>query len=452
MKSLILDKKIPPLRDGKFNDKSTDVLLPFRYKDENSSHLISRWSLVQKCLLMLTISCCLMLTSCNGSGGGSAGGGIDGTGIMSSGAVSAFGSIIVNGTEFDTSDADIIINGEKIGEGDDVVRDNLNIGQIVTVEGRISADGNSTIADRVIYTNNVAGLVENITSIDDTTKEIVVLGQTVIVNVITKFEPVTYTFDSIAIDDVVEVSGYLDDNRVIRATFIENIMNIVEFDVTGFIENLVSNSKTFQINDLTVNYSRMDSSDLPEDFRNELFVEVGGVLDELSGELIATAIELADESDSDEVDDFEIMGFVTEIISENDIIKFKVGNQEVHADADPDIVAYVDGDPSDIVLGQKLEAEGSLVDGILIADEVEFWEPDQIEIEGIVDEVVFIGEFPEFTFKERDDQVFLTNEDTEFEDVAKEDIEVGIMLEVKGVPQDIDQIVIQADKVTLELE
>jgi hypothetical protein len=109
-------------------------------------------------------------------------------------------------------------------------------------------------------------------------------------------------------------------------------------------------------------------------------------------------------------------------------------------------------DPSDIAPGQKLEAEGSLVDGILFADEIEFWEPDQIEVEGIVDEVGFIDDFPEFTFEDRDDQVVQTNEETEFEDISKEEIEVGIRLEVKGIPQDIDHSVILADKVSFEIE
>ena len=36
--------------------------------------------------------------------------------------------------------------------------------------------------------DNVEGPVEGVSVIDDTTKEIVVLGQTVIVNVITKFK------------------------------------------------------------------------------------------------------------------------------------------------------------------------------------------------------------------------------------------------------------------------
>jgi hypothetical protein len=146
------------------------------------------------------------------------------------------------------------------------------------------------------------------------------------------------------------------------------------------------------------------------------------------------------------------MGFVTEVISVNDIIKFKIGNQEVHVDSDPAIVEYVDGDPSDIAPGQKLEAEGSLEDGILIAVEIEFWEPDQIEVEGIVDEVRLVGEFPEFTFGGREDQVVQTDADTEFENINKMDIEVGLNIEVKGVPQDIEQSVIKADKVSFEID
>jgi hypothetical protein len=110
----------------------------------------------------------------------------------------------------------------------------------------------------------------------------------------------------------------------------------------------------------------------------------------------------------------------------------------------------VDGTAADILLGAKLEAEGRLVDGILFADEIEFWGPDQIEVEGIVDEVDFIDGFPEFTFAGRDDQVVQTNGETEFEDVNKEEIEAGMKLEVKGVPVDIDQNVIIADKVSLE--
>ena len=410
-------------------------------------------SLVLKGLILASFVSLLMISCSGGGGSGYAGGGIDGTGIMSAGVVSAFGSIVVNGTDFDTSKAEVIINGVLVGVGDEFVEDNLRIGMVVTVEGRVFQD-ESAVADRVLYGANVVGPVESVSSIDPTTKEIVILGQTVFVNVITKYKPDGFDFDSIALNDVVEVSGYLDDNGAIRATYLEmigDITTILDYEVTGFVENLSPLLKTFTINGLTVNYSLIENS-LPEGIpADALFVEVEGRLG-LGGELIATNIELGDGLGGDDGYEVEITGFVTEILSDNGIIKFKIGNQEVHADLDPENVEYVDGDPADIVLGQKLEAEGSLEGGILTAWEIEFWKPDQIEVEGVVDQVGFIGGFPEFTFEERDDQLFQTNIDTNYEDIEPGDIEAGIELEVKGVPVDIAHEVVVADKVSFEVD
>ena len=397
----------------------------------------------------------LLLISCSGGGGGmTAGGGIGGTGIISQGAVSAFGSIFVNGTEFDTSNAEIIVNGEEIGVGDEFVQENLDIGRVVTVEGRLISD-ESAVADRVIYSSNVVGPISTVSGIDPDTNEIAldVLGQTVVINLITQFKGTSY--DTIDVDDVVVVSGYRNFDGSIRATFIEKTGNFSagsQVEVTGFITNLDTGLETFEIQDLTVNYSTI-AGELPEGIpADNLLVEVQGTLDTPDGVLNATDIELADELAGEEVEEFEIMGYVTEVISENDIIKFKIGNQEIHADADPAIVEYVDGNPGDIALGQRLEAEGSFEGGILFAWEIEFWKPDQIEVEGIVDEVVFNSGFPEFTFEEREDQLFQTNNETEFEDVEPDEIKARMELEVKGVPVDIDHSVVVVDKVSLEIE
>jgi hypothetical protein len=390
-----------------------------------------------------------LLISCGSGGGGMmAGGGIGGTGIISSGTITTFGSIVVNGTEFDTSTAAIIVNGAEIGVGDEIVLDNLDIGRVVTVEGTGNLDDISAVGVRVIYNDNVRGPIESINDIDDaTTKEIVVLGQIVVVNVITKLEGTD--FDKIAQNDLVEVSGLVDDTGAIRATFLEKTGEFMPGNVvgvTGFIVNLDIDAKTFEINDLTVNYASIDSGSLPEGFADDLLVEVEGTLDAAGGEMRATSIELGDEIGDGDSDQVEVLGFVTDIGS---AFEFTVGNQKVQFDT---TTLFVDGKPEDILLGAKLEAEGLLVDGILFADEIEFWGPDQIEVEGIVEWVVFIDDFPEFTFEGRDDQVVKTNGETEFEDVNKLEIEAGMKLEVKGVPVDIDHSVILADKVSLEIE
>ena len=82
--------------------------------------------------------------------------------------------------------------------------------------------------------------------------------------------------------------------------------------------------------------------------------------------------------------------------------------------------------------------------GILFADEVEFWKPDQIEVEDFVTDVV---SETEFTVGDQDVQ---TDSETVFEGVLPDEIEVDMMIEVKGVPVDIDHSVLIADKVSLE--
>ena len=161
--------------------------------------------------LLLSLSVLLLLSGFSCSGGGTilAGGGIDGTGIISRGVITAFGSIWINGNKFDTGQALVIVDGAEAGTGDNAIRDNLDVGRLVTIEGSIAPDDVTYIADRVIYSSNVKGPVQSITGIDSRTKEIIVLGQPVIVNVNTSFKDTG--FYTISLNDVVEVSGLFDD-------------------------------------------------------------------------------------------------------------------------------------------------------------------------------------------------------------------------------------------------
>ena len=394
------------------------------------------FALLTAFLLMFSFSC--------GGGGGAliAGGGIDGTGIISTGIIAAFGSIFVNGSEFDTSNAVIIVDGKELGIGDDVVLDNLDVGRLVTVEGSPGADDESFVADRVIYSNNVDGPVQSITSIDARTKEIIVMGQTVILNVNTEFKDTG--FEAIALDDMVEVSGLYDDTGTIWATFIGKTGMFtpgLEVEVTGYVSNLDTGLKTFSINALTVDYRSADTSGLPDDLlTEEMLVEVDGRLDVTGGVLVAATIEPDDGLDAENADLIEITGFVTKVASTTE---FMVDGQVVIID--PEAV-FVDGTREDITPGVKLEAEGSLVDSILYAWEIEFWEPDQVEVEDVVTDIVSPAEFTV------GDQLVQTDEHTVFDGGTPDDIEPGVLIEIKGVPTDIDYSIIIADKVSFEEE
>jgi len=382
---------------------------------------------------ILPLLSAFLLNSCGG--GLTAGGGIGGSGIISRGEISAFGSIVVNGTKFDTSNAALIVKGEETGVGDSIVRIYLDIGRVVTVEGSGREDDKNAVASRVIYSNNVEGPVEHIGNIDRTTKELVVLGQTVIINALTKFKGTS--FDTIARNNVVEVSGLVDNSGTIWATFLEKIGAFTAsatVEVSGFVTNLDANLQTFKINDLTVDYSLADTSSLPGGVpANGLQVEVEGTLDATGGEMRATKVEPGDELGAEDAGEIEVIGFVTNLVT---ISEFTLGNQVVVVEKGAKIV---DGELSDIAPGIKLEAAGTLVDGILYAHEIEFWGPDQIEVAGIVSDIVSGSEFTV------GDHFVVTDEETVFEDGDPEDIVLGVNLEIKG--RLIDSVLV-ADKIS----
>lgn len=385
---------------------------------------------------VLVLLFAFLLNSC-GSGGLTAGGGIGGSGIISQGEIASFGSIVVNGTRFDTSNATLIVKGEEIGVGDSIVRDNLDIGRVVTVEGPGREDDTNAVADRVIYSNNVLGPVERISRFDRTTREIVVLGQTVFVNTLTKFKGIS--FHTITRNDVVEVSGLFDNTGAIWATFLEKTVAFtpgVIVEVNGFMKNLDTGLQTFRINDLTVDYSLADTSGLPGGvLADGLQVEVEGTLNATGGEMLATKIEPGDEFVAEDADEIEVMGFVTRIVT---ISEFTLGNQMVVVEEG---AVIVDGELMDIASGVKLEAAGTLVDSVLYAHEIEFWGPDQIEVEGLVTDIVSGSEFTV------GDQVTVTNAETVFENGNPEDIVLGINVEIKGR---LLGSVLVADKVSFE--
>lgn len=383
------------------------------------------------------------LISCGGNGGGGyAGGGIDGSGFVSQGSVSAFGSIEVNGVDFDTTNAAVIIRGEEVGVGDDAVRENIDIGKVVIVEGRRVGEAGTLVADRVIYSSSVQGPVASIQSMDPSLKQVMVLGQKVILNVVTLFRDTT--FDGLAPNDIIEISGFLDDTGAIWATFVGKTGVFVpglEAEVKGFVNNLDADLKTFQINGLIVDYASADTSRLPDGtLSNGLLVEVIGILDAVGAEMSATEIGPGDEISVADANEIEVTGFVTALSS---LSEFTVGNQRVQSDAG---TLFVDGTQANVALGAKIEVSGILSNGVLYATEIEFWQPDQIEFEGPVADIASANEFTVGS------QLVQTDSGTVFEGGTPEDIVVGVLLEIKGVPVDTARSIVVADKVSFENE
>ena len=319
----------------------------------------------------------ITLMSCNGSDGGGllAGGGIGGTGIIV-GQISGFGSVIVNDVHFDTEKAEVIVNGNSIGQGDSIVRSALALGMVVRVEGRYRTDGTGK-AERIVFTSNVEGPVQSITPIDSIVKILSLMGQSVIVDDRTRFK--NTAFDLIAVNNVLEVSGWPDAGGFIHATYVGKISDTLEPGAETMIKGIVTETdiarRSFRINQLVVDLSEITD---PVPAVGQLVI-VNGILDD-NGFLVATELSIEDELGLDDADSVEIEGIVMQVSSPADFI---LGTTAVQTD---EVTLFIGLEPDDIVPGARLLVKGALTDRQLLADEV--IAKDKVNIEGQVAEVI----------------------------------------------------------------
>jgi len=344
----------------------------------------------------------LLLTGCGGGGGGGGGGtggvpdpgdggdpapppidGID-RGGAAIGPIDGFGSVIVNGVRFDTDNAVIVVDGAAASLSD------LEVGQVVVVVGTFDEDGLNGEAERVEFDEAAEGPIEA-GSIDLAAGTFRVLGQTVQVNGTTLFDDSIQPqgLDGLADGDVVEVSGLPDADGRIVATRIElKILGVDdEFEVTGMVTSLDPGAMTFQINDLTVDYSAAQLDDFPGGVPSDGdLVEAEGRQFGPAGELLATRVELRDELEGDNLaedgDEFEIEGIITTFRSSSD---FDIAGIRVITDGS---TQFERGSAADLALNVRIEVKGEFEGANTVrAREIEFEEEGDLRISGNVEAV-----------------------------------------------------------------
>jgi len=335
-------------------------------------------------LIILSILVTLA-AGCGGGGGGGAPmvnpppppiGGIGRTGIAQ-GPISTFGSVVVNGVRYDTNGAVFTINGVS-GSQDD-----LRVGQVVTVSGTIDDNGVDGDADDVNFDDNVKGPVQ---SIDLATSQIVVLGQTVLINPETSFDDSISpaSIDGLSVDDLVEISGLVDSAGRITATRIEPKPVGTELEVLGTVSSLDSANFLFNINSLVVDYSAATLDNFVGGLiSNGDFVEAKGMSPLVGGRLIATRVELKNGlpgiADGVHV---EIQGFITRFASAQD---FDDTGLPVTTTAS---TVYEGGVQGDLGLNIKVEVEGDInSSGVLVATKVDIRRAKAVRATANVDSV-----------------------------------------------------------------
>ena len=177
--------------------------------------------------------------SCGIGGSDFAGGGTGGTGI-STGAISGFGSVVVNDVHFRTdAKTKKLLNGvtDSSGRMDNNI---FAVGMVVTVRHG-TGDNNAQVIE---YRDNLRGPIAAIATGADNIIEI--LGQSVIVDD-------AAIFASLRQSDIVEISGFADNAGRIRAAYILSVPPpmpppVQEFEVKGFVSG--SSSTGFRLGPL----------------------------------------------------------------------------------------------------------------------------------------------------------------------------------------------------------
>lgn len=295
-------------------------------------------------LCTVLLAATTIIAACGGGGGGgstTAGGGVSGTGV-STGAITGFGSVIVNGVEFVSSSAKITVDDTDTDEND------LKIGMKVTLRSV------NYIASSIEYDPELKGTISNMGA-----SSFEVLRHTVIVNSQTEYSGTT-DLNTLNNGDFVEISGFLTSSNEILATLIEKKSHAEEFEIRGTVSNITAT--TFHINDLIVDYTCCNISLTEGDL-----VEVeGDNYNDATGTLTAEEVKI--ENDPEEPgDNSTLQGVITDVSDYPS--DFVVSGRTVRV---TDRTRFHDGSSSNIKLDVKVKVEGTInSDGILVAKEIE---------------------------------------------------------------------------------
>lgn len=295
-------------------------------------------------------------------GGGDAGGdtsgstGADNTATAyAAGPISGFGSIIVNGVRYDDSTASV-----SDDDGSSHARTVLKLGMMVEVDGSGVAAGSGK-ALRIRFGSELVGPVA---SVDTAAGTLVVLGQTVEVQSTTVFDDsITGGLAGLAAGTVVEVHAIYDaTSGHYRATRVEAETGATAYRLRGTVANLNTTARTFTIGGATIDYTGVSDANLPTGFADGAKVRVKLQTAQVNGNWVATAIgggvkKLEDRAEA------HLRGAITAFTSTSD---FEVNGVKVDASA-----ATFDDGTTGIVLGARVEVEGRITNGVLVATKVE---------------------------------------------------------------------------------
>lgn len=209
-----------------------------------------RYRLNGKALLIAAASCALVACGADQVAGIEGTGSPVASGVTSVGPITGFGSVIQGGIEYQTTGAQIQIEDQPATEAQ------LQVGQVVTIQGTVNPDGTTGVATSVGFSSDLRG---SVTQVDASAGTFTVLGQVVRITDDTlfdnSFQPAS--IDGIQVRAPIEVSGSPNAEGEIVASRVQPADTNAPLQVKGKVQSLNTTAQTFSINGLTVNYSNV---------------------------------------------------------------------------------------------------------------------------------------------------------------------------------------------------
>jgi hypothetical protein len=320
----------------------------------------------------------LWLVGCGGGGGGSPTAGPAGasqTPGVAVGRIDAFGSVFVNGVEFETNKASFDVRGSNAA--DDGA---LSVGMVVRVKGSHDDKGHGT-ATEIRYDSEIEGVVAGVAvdTADATIKHFKIFGQDVLANATTVFKAEgggAYAFADLANGDHVEVSGDFDGMTLIASFIEKKAATDTTFEVKGTVSGLSGTKFVLTLTGgSTLNVTLAAGAALPAGLADGSLVELHGTVPDATKptEFLASRVDIEDNDDfdgkgRDEHEDHADLGGVLTLDGttwsiRGTTLKFSSSTQYRPATL---AASITDGSAA----GLRVHVRGAIVDGVLNVDRI----------------------------------------------------------------------------------
>jgi hypothetical protein len=365
-------------------------------------------------LLAVTLS---LLAACGGVDSGGTGVGQSSQPTYAAGPITGFGSIVVNGVHYDERTAEIVDDEGRLRNSQD-----LKLGMLTEVFASAvvtDATRSSATAAAVRFGSQIVGQIE---SVDVPGSRLTVLGQVVRVTGTTVFDAAAGGLAALAAGDTIEVYAQLDVNaQSYVATRIERRWTVSLYKLRGVVSALSEADRTITVGGQLISYAAVAPTDPATALAPGTAVRVTLRTTRVGSVWLAstlmTGIGRVADRDTAEVDG-RIGAFTS-------VTQFVVNGIAVDASA----ASYPNGNAG-VVLGARVEVEGRILNGVLLATNVKL-EGDEEEGGFELHGSLSAPDPGNMTFVVRGVTVDYSST-TRFEGGTAADLVVGRQVEVKG--------------------